>query len=305
MNEESLIWDKQTLNGKPLSEIFEPVDRFAKSGGISCRNHVDPITCVNEKYFKAEFGPKRYQVGYRLSPSLEFSGLKSFSQKEVAAMMDAFMRREGKYEKGYRRNMQGFLNYFPSKLYDFSAVNYFFSPNRQPEHEQLELVHASKQFYLYRNLNAWPYYYLADRVELIESFDDLYDAAKGVAYLWRDHDSLVFPTKNKGSNGHVELKHFSFGEVEFQTTSEEGEVLVVSDAWHPYWKAEIDQDVVPIIKVNGVFKGVSIPPGNHRVRLFFDNTPYRPGIWISLITWVGFIASWLWIARKRKALPIN
>ena len=167
LNKEALTWDRQEKNGVKLSTMFEPTDRFAKFGLVACPGS-DYIACAKVRYFGGEFGPKRYQVGYGRTPALDFSNLKSFTQKDVAAMMDAFMLREGKYREGYRRHMQTFINYFPSKLYDFSAVNYFFSFIRQPKHEQLELVHASQEFYLYRNLNAWPYYYLAVRVSLIE-----------------------------------------------------------------------------------------------------------------------------------------
>ena len=100
--------------------------------------------------------------------------------------------------------------------------------------------------------------------------------------------------------GHVELKKFEFGEMVFSTTSKESEILVINDAWHPNWKAEIDQEATSVIKTNGVLKGVVVPPGSHLVRLFFDNTPYSPGIWIYLASWIAFISSWLWMTRRTK-----
>ena len=42
-------------------------------------------------------------------------------------------------------------------------------------------------FFLYKYLDSWPYYYLANRIDTIKEFKDLYQAEKGVAYLW-DND---------------------------------------------------------------------------------------------------------------------
>jgi hypothetical protein len=300
MNKESLIWDRQNKNGVNLSEIFKPTDRIARLGVLGCRSSSDFIACTKERILKGEFGPRRYNVGYLVAPTLDFSGVKSFTSKEVALMMDEFMRREGKYEKGYRRTLQLFHNFFPLRLFDFSAVNYFLSENRQPENEQLELIHASKQFYVYKNLNAWPYFYLADRIEHIQNFGDLYDAEKGIAYLWKDSDSFIFPEKNGKSKGRVELEKFEFGEMVFQADSQEEEVLVVMDAWHPNWRAEIDGDEADVIKTNGVFKGVRLPAGKHKLHFFFDSSPYLPGVWISLVSWIVFLGAWYW---KSKNIP--
>ena len=74
--------------------------------------------------------------------------------------------------------------------------------------------------------------------------------------------------------------------------SKENEFLVIADSWHPNWRAQIDSTDSKLIRANGVFKGVLLPPGSHKVRLFFDSSAYVDGVWISIFGWSLFIISW-------------
>jgi hypothetical protein len=297
LNKESLIWDRQNKNEVKISETFKSTDRIALLGVPGCRKRLDFSVCVEKRILKGEFGPRRYIAGYPLGPSLEFSKIKSYTQKNVAEMMDVFMQKAGKYEKGYRRLMQGANMYGPLKLHDFSAVNYFYSNIRQPEYKHFELIHASQQFYLYKNLNAWPYFYLADRIKFIESYADLYEAEKGNAYFWKDSDAPTLSEKKHDSKGLIKLEKFEFGEMVFQTNSQEKEILVVTDAWHPHWRSHIDGSEAKVIKINGVFKGVQLPSGKHKVHFFIDNSSYLPGVWVTIVGWIIFLGAWFWTSK--------
>jgi uncharacterized membrane protein YfhO len=72
---------------------------------------------------------------------------------------------------------------------------------------------------------------------------------------------------------------------------------VVLDAWHPNWREEINGNETIVHKVNGVFKGVSLPSGEGVVRLYFDNKPYFIGVWISLGAWLFFLVAWMMASR--------
>ena len=77
--------------------------------------------------------------------------------------------------------------------------------------------------------------------------------------------------------------------------------LVVADAWHPFWKAQISTgEQLKVYKTNEVFKGVRLPAGKYQLRLFFDTKPYEPGIWISIVAWMlwGTGAFWAWRSRR-------
>jgi len=167
-----------------------------------------------------------------------------------------------------------------------------------PEAEHLELVYRSYQFYIYHNQRAWPYYYFADRIKTIKAYEDLYDAEQGVAYLWEGIDKVMFSPKLPDRRRMLKLGKLEYGDVEFMYSSEEQEFLVIADSWHPNWVASVNGVKIPILKTNGIFKGILLPPGDGKVRLFFDNTPYRLGIWIAVISWSIFLIGWGWCAFR-------
>ena len=304
LNKESLIWDRQDLTQASPPIIIRDFDRIAVVGVKSCYSAKNVIECIKRKYL-GEISPKRHVVGYRFSPSLNLSAVKSFTPKEVASFITTFLEIEGLNSPGVLRDMQVFPANYSSRLLDFTGVQYIMSPWSLPPSGNLELIHSGFQFYLYKNLNAWPYYYLADRIETIHEMKELYHSEKGVAYLWERDSNSLNSNKNLEYRGSIELSYFKFGDLEFQTSSNEEEFLVVADAWHPYWKAQVDGMEMKVVKANGVFKGVFLPPGDHKVRLFFDNKLYRPGIWISIIAWLIFVCAWIGWARGRKLKEAN
>ena len=81
--------------------------------------------------------------------------------------------------------------------------------------------------------------------------------------------------------------------------SEKQNFLVVSDAWHPNWKAELNGKNLNIIKTNEIFKGVKLPKGQGKLTLYFDTSSYKPGIYITLIAWFFVIIFFLVLIRKK------
>jgi hypothetical protein len=172
------------------------------------------------------------------------------------------------------------------------------------ENERIKLAYSSRQFFLYRYLDSWPYFYLADRIESILGYEGLYKAEKGVAYLWEKGPKVSIPPKISDNSKTIKLAHFEFDRMKFDYSSNQSEFLVVNDAWHPNWKAKINGIDTNIIKANGVFKGILLPPGKGQVELYFDNTSYQLGIWISLAGWILFIGTWVGFSKKSQRRPL-
>jgi uncharacterized membrane protein YfhO len=64
-------------------------------------------------------------------------------------------------------------------------------------------------------------------------------------------------------------------------------LLVVSEVWHPSWRAFLDGTEVPVYRVNGAFRGVEVPEGEHRLRFVYRSTPFRLGAVLSVLAVVG------------------
>lgn len=49
----------------------------------------------------------------------------------------------------------------------------------------------------------------------------------------------------------------------------QGGVLVLRDVWHPWWTVEVDGRPAPMLRVDAIFRGVTLPPGARQVRFVF------------------------------------
>ena len=71
----------------------------------------------------------------------------------------------------------------------------------------------------------------------------------------------------------AEISDYQREYVEIKTESEQPSILVLSDLYHPFWRAKIDGIMTPILPAFTLFRGVEIPPGSHTVE-FFCRVPY-------------------------------
>ena len=307
MNNQKLVWNQSELYDSGILKTFKPTDRVAFIDSKHCRNSKDYITCIQNKFINTPFGTQRYFFGYFNGPSLNFSAGKRFTQKSQFLHLTSILRNENIHnlDGGIRDLFPGqksspltsLPSFYDSKLFDLTSVNYFLSEHALPKSENLKPVYASKQFFLYQNKNAWPYYYLANKIKTFVNLDDLYDAQQGVAYL-REKNVLIDPLPNERR---LVLLNFKYGDLKFQYSSKGSEFLVVQDTWHPSWRATVNGIKTKVYSTNGTFKGISLPPGEGIVHLYFDNSRYLPGIFISLLAWVLFVFAWIWTKKQNKS----
>lgn len=64
----------------------------------------------------------------------------------------------------------------------------------------------------------------------------------------------------------------------------DGGLLRVSGAYDPGWTAMIDGQETPVLRMDGIFRGVVLPPGNHLVEFSYRNAPEDLGRWVAIIT---------------------
>ncbi|MGI8809729.1 MAG: hypothetical protein ACR2KK_18195 [Acidimicrobiales bacterium] len=63
----------------------------------------------------------------------------------------------------------------------------------------------------------------------------------------------------------------------WEVDSPAGGFLRVGARWDPGWSATVDGEAVPVMRADGVFRGVVVPPGRHAVRFSYRNPDERRG----------------------------
>lgn len=77
-------------------------------------------------------------------------------------------------------------------------------------------------------------------------------------------------------------------------------LLVLSDLHYPGWKATLDGRDVPIERTNYVMRGVSLPPGEHRVEFRYEPLSWRIGWIVSLLGLLALAAIVALGVRRRS-----
>ena len=78
-------------------------------------------------------------------------------------------------------------------------------------------------------------------------------------------------------------------------------LLVLASAWDPGWKAYLDGQPVPLLRVNHALRGVVAPVGRHSVEFRYEPDSLRRGAQVALLAsllwfaWVGAV----WMRRRR------
>jgi hypothetical protein len=88
----------------------------------------------------------------------------------------------------------------------------------------------------------------------------------------------------QGGAGDARITRYANTEVVVETESARAGLLLLADAWDPWWYAEIDGAPAEILKADVLFRAVALTPGRHRVRFVFR--PLR-GAWEELLAKLG------------------
>ena len=78
-------------------------------------------------------------------------------------------------------------------------------------------------------------------------------------------------------------------------------LLVLRDSWYPGWMAFVDGKKTPILRVNGCFRGVTVPAGGHTVTFVYRPTlVYRAGLLSLFATLLIIVVSVLPVISFKK-----
>ena len=93
--------------------------------------------------------------------------------------------------------------------------------------------------------------------------------------------------------------------IDYQSNSKVEQFTVFSEVYYDKgWKAYIDDKEAPIVKVNYVLRGLSVPAGNHKIRFEFKPASYYTGdkaaIGSSSLIWLLIIGAIVQTFRKNR-----
>jgi hypothetical protein len=153
----------------------------------------------------------------------------------------------------------------------------------------LNFVARTEDAYVYENPRALPRvmvvpdYQIADFNDLIGDGWPNIDPRRTVL-LERPPPTLprsapALPAQRNEGASSARILRYANTEVDLEVNAPNGGFLVLNDAWHPWWRAEVDGRPAEILRANVLFRAVAVSPGTHRVHFAFE--PLR-GAWEEL-----------------------
>jgi hypothetical protein len=134
------------------------------------------------------------------------------------------------------------------------------------------MIARTPDAYVYENPRALPRvmflhdYRVVDFEELIRSGWPTGIDPKRTLLLER---APAHPPAGDAGEGTARIVDYGNTEVTVDVESDMGGFLLLTDAWHPWWRAEIDGVPAAILKADVLFRAVEVAPGRHRIRFTF------------------------------------
>ena len=192
-----------------------------------------------------------------------------------------------------------------SPLLDMLNVKYLLSPQRLSEQETAgsawSFVADLAGFSIYENPRALPRFWLVNEVIPAGNEDE---AARLVfdARFRPQHQAVVEGVDPRlrgdtGTTGRLAVISYASRAVELRVEASDAAFLASSEAHFPGWRAWVDGVEATLYYTNIGFRGLMIPPGNHRVVMRFEPRLLWWCAAISLLAWASW--AYLWFRSRR------
>jgi hypothetical protein len=191
------------------------------------------------------------------------------------------------------------------RSWDLFGVTFVVTPHRVAL-DGLERVHRTDALHVYRNTSALPRVVVPSRIEgfvdpetvLERMAREDFDAAT-VALL--EGPLPVGLAPDGQARGIARVVDYQPDRVTIDARMDHTGLVVLHDVHHPDWTVLVDGMPADLLRVNYVFRGVQVEPGEHRVELVFRPSGFVLSAWVSLLCWVGCLGVTghaLWTRRR-------
>jgi hypothetical protein len=206
----------------------------------------------------------------------------------------------------YRGNWNVLDRLWRVDLLDELGVRYLIAPAAArvsgPRFRLVQVIRDEPVFVFYRgmargNLAVWrnggelPRAHFAERVEFVPDEDA---AAARLQQLDVRGATVVMSAERAAQTPEpedtVQIESWAPGGLEISARSARERFLLVSEVWHPGWRAHLDGAAAPLLRADLALMGLWLPGGAHRISLRFAPLFWSPSLAVSAISALALLA---------------
>jgi hypothetical protein len=268
------------------------------------REHVYPDTKLT-RALQAFGHPVRIGVG---EGGIASGLLAPYGIEEILGYDGLYPARIIQFQDGLKRDM------WKAMMPALSIRYYLHDPRYEPEFPlkeqpgRFELVGREDDIEIYRDTQAFDRAYLVPEVRVVPEMDEMFSTMASDGFDPARTALVEAPVEGLAgappgtSPGTAKVIDWGFTEIVVEVDAPHPAVLVLADAYYPGWKAKIDGERADLFPVYHVLRGVVVPQGKHRVRLYLAPLSFQAGMAISIAT---CLASLLYAFRQRLYDPTS
>ncbi len=172
------------------------------------------------------------------------------------------------------------------------------------------LVYEDRKVQVFRNMNCLPRAYPVREVIMVE---DEFDIRQRL--FLREADPSVIGMMLPDDYDGLDLTSFAEGDVKTIEAGEDRVVLeadmdgegfvVLTDQIYPGWEAYLDGSRIKIHRINGIMRGVRVPPGKHRIEFFYATRGIRFSLWLCLAFWISALLLMAWLVFRERGRALD
>jgi hypothetical protein len=165
------------------------------------------------------------------------------------------------------------------------------------------------ELYIFERFSPLPRAYVAYAAEHIPddtlAVNRLLDESFDLRNVAVTADKINLPDRAPIPASRATITSYEDTRVDIRASASQPGLLIHADQYHPGWRAHLDGQPVPIVRVNQILRGVILPPGEHEIVFSFAPATLKIGMAISLVGLIILIAmitpDWLAARKRRKA----
>lgn len=171
---------------------------------------------------------------------------------------------------------------------------------------------VGRQYAVYENMAALPRAFVVASAEVARDRDDLlarmrlpgFDPAR-TALLYEDPG--LPPATETATPGVAAVTAFDPNRVTVKATTRAPGLLVLSENWHPDWRATVDGKATKVLRAFHTLRAVRLEPGEHEVVFRYSSPTYRLGLALSLVALLAvvLVLALTLVAERRRRTHAN